>query len=292
VALASPPAAKAVSPGSTPLRGAAIVAVLVVAVMSSASTLGAPVAYAAGTSGLTAAALSTAPGAGTEASAQEAAPAESPPTAGPPTPARAWIAKVLYPTAGRSAPSVTAARRLTVGPVSSWGTPTELLVLAARVDAAGRPWVEVRLDYRPNGYAAWIDAEDTVLHEDPWRIAVSRARREVSVYNAGRRVRTFAAVVGKPATPTPAGLFAIAAELPQGTGEDFEGTWVLPLTAHSEVLRSFARGDGQVALHGRGGASLLDPLGSARSHGCVRLANAAIGWIAAHVPVGTPVRIL
>jgi hypothetical protein len=239
----------------------------------------------------------TAPGGGPERSAQEVAPTEASPAevvppAAPPTPTRAWIAKVLYPTAGRSAPSVTGRRRLTVGPVSTWGTPAELLVLDERIDAAGRPWLKVRLDYRPNGYAAWIDAEDTVLHEDPWRIAISRARREVSVYDAGRRVRSFAAVVGKPSTPTPAGLFAVAAELPQGSSVDFEGTWVLPLTAHSEVLRTFEGGDGQVALHGRGGASLLDPLLSARSHGCVRLANAAIGWIASHVPVGTPVRVL
>jgi hypothetical protein len=217
--------------------------------------------------------------------------AEASLTAGPPTPARAWVATVLYPTAARPTPSVTVTRRLTVDPVSKWGTPTELLVLGTRIDATGHPWVEVRLDYRPNGYASWIDAEDTTLHEDPWRIAISRARSEVSVYRADRPVRSFAAVVGKPSTPTPAGLFAIAAKLPQGSSEDFEGTWVLPLTAHSEVLRTFAGGDGQVALHGRGGASLLDPLGSARSHGCVRLANPAIGWIAGHVPVGTPVRV-
>ncbi len=215
-------------------------------------------------------------------------------SAGPPTPARAWVAKVVYPTVARTAPRLTHVRRLfTVSPVSAWGAPTELLVLGSRVDAAGHPWLRVRLDYRPNGFAAWIDAEDTVLHQDPWRIAVSRERREVRVYDADRLVRTFAAVVGKPSTPTPAGLFAIAAELPQPSpGKNFEGAWVLPLTAHSEVLRSFEGGDGQVALHGRGGASLADPLHSARSHGCVRLANAAIGWIAGHVPVGTPVRIL
>ncbi len=214
-------------------------------------------------------------------------------SAGPPTPARAWIAKVVYPTVARAAPRLTHVRRLfTVSPVSAWGAPTELLVLGSRVDAAGHPWLRVRLDYRPNGFAAWIDEEDTVLHEDPWRIAVSRADRDVKVYDADRLERTFAAVVGKPSTPTPAGLFAIAAELPQPSpGKNFEGAWVLPLTAHSEVLRSFEGGDGQVALHGRGGASLADPLGSARSHGCVRLANAAIGWIAGHVPVGTPVRV-
>jgi hypothetical protein len=226
--------------------------------------------------------------------ATSSAEAETSLPAGPPTPARAWVAKVVYPTVARAAPRLTHVRRLfTVSPVSAWGAPTELLVLGSRVDAAGHPWLRVRLDYRPNGFAAWIDEEDTVLHEDRWRIAVSRADRDVKVYDADRLERTFAAVVGKPSTPTPAGLFAIAAELPQPSpGKNFEGAWVLPLTAHSEVLRTFEGGDGQVALHGRGGASLADPLGSARSHGCVRLANAAIAWIAAHVPVGTPVRVL
>jgi len=66
----------------------------------------------------------------------------------------------------------------------------------------------------------------------------------------------------------------------------------MPLTAHSDVLQRFAGGDGQIALHGRGGASLLDPLGTARSHGCIRLADSAIGWIATHVPVGTAVLVV
>jgi L,D-transpeptidase catalytic domain len=213
------------------------------------------------------------------------------PPASPPTSARAWVADVIYPTLARSAPDSTADALIAVSPVSAWGTPTKLLVLGSRLDSSGRPWILVRLDHRPNGYAAWIDAEDTVLYTDSWRISVLRARHEVLVYRAGRLMRTFAAVVGKPSTPTPAGLFAVAAELRQPDPGEFEGSWVLPLTAHSEVLAHFAGGDGQIALHGRGGASLADPLGSARSHGCTRLANEAIDWIAAHVPVGTPVRV-
>jgi lipoprotein-anchoring transpeptidase ErfK/SrfK len=200
------------------------------------------------------------------------------------------VAKVIYPTVARAAPS-TAARDLgVVSTVSEWGTPVVLLVLGARADTGGRPWVRVRLGYRPNGLAAWVDAEDTVLHTDPWRISVSRGGEQVRVYRAGRLQRAFAAVVGKPSTPTPAGLFAVAAKLRQPDPGGFLGSWVIPLTAHSDVLRHFDGGDGQVALHGRGGAGLADPLGSARSHGCVRLANEAIGWIATHVPVGTPVR--
>ncbi len=71
--------------------------------------------------------------------------------------------------------------------------------------------------------------------------------------------------------------------------------WVLTLTAHSDVLRTFDGGDGLTAIHGRGGASLQDPLGSARSHGCIRLGNRAIDWLVhtigrAQLP-GTPIQI-
>ena len=69
------------------------------------------------------------------------------------------------------------------------------------------------------------------------------------------------------------------------------GSWVLHLTAFSNVLENYGGGPGRVAIHGRGGASLADPLGTARSHGCVRIANADVAWLARTVAPGTPVRI-
>jgi lipoprotein-anchoring transpeptidase ErfK/SrfK len=69
------------------------------------------------------------------------------------------------------------------------------------------------------------------------------------------------------------------------------GSWVIPLAAHSDALSSFDGGDGQIGIHGRGGASLLDPLGTARSHGCTRMLNADIAWLANHVQAGAPVQI-
>ena len=104
----------------------------------------------------------------------------------------------------------------------------------------------------------------------------------------------YRAVVGAPATPTPRGLFALTAAYPNDPG-DFLGRWVLTLTAHSDALQRYDGGDGRAALHGRGGESLRDPLGSAASHGCVRLSNAAIASIVRRIGVaaipGTPVRI-
>ena len=60
----------------------------------------------------------------------------------------------------------------------------------------------------------------------------------------------------------------------------------MALTAHSNVLQEFGGGDGRVGIHGRGGASLGDPLGSARSHGCIRLSNRSIDWIVRTIGAG------
>jgi hypothetical protein len=72
-------------------------------------------------------------------------------------------------------------------------------------------------------------------------------------------------------------------------------SWLLALTARSNVLHQFDGGNGRIGIHGRGGTSLLDPPGTNRSHGCVRLANAAIDWLVHTVGIsplpGTPVQI-
>lgn len=177
-----------------------------------------------------------------------------------------------------------------LGPAgASW-----LLVTARpRVDQ-GRCWLQVRLPWRPNNATAWMNADNVPLRSTPWRIVVSTAGRTLTLFRAGKKVRTISVVVGKPSTPTPTGLFAIWQPI-RWHPNDFLGSWVLELTAHSNVLRTFDGGDGTVAIHGRGGTSLLDPLGSAASHGCVRLANTDIDWLVHEIGVsqlpGTPVQI-
>ena len=94
------------------------------------------------------------------------------------------------------------------------------------------------------------------------------------------------------ATPTPDGLAAIYERDPQTDPSGFLGPWVLPLTVFSNVLFNFGGGPGRVAIHGRDGASLSDPLGSARSHGCIRIDNTSIDWMAANIPQGTQSRSL
>ena len=92
-------------------------------------------------------------------------------------------------------------------------------------------------------------------------------------------------VIGTPWNPTPDGLFSIV-DVWRWNPADFLGSYILPITAHSNVLQEFGGGDGRVGIHGRGAHSLLDPLGAARSHGCIRLANRAIKWIVRKVGAG------
>lgn len=210
---------------------------------------------------------------------------------GKPTPVIAWRAELgartpLYRSVpgrrGRSVDSIVPRKA------------AALLVLRAARDRKGRCWLRVRLPSRPNAAAAWLGANRVTLRPTRWRIVVSRSARAMSVYRGGDRLQRFRVVIGAGPTPTPEGLFSIIDVWPWNPG-DFLGSYILPLTAHSRVLQEFGGGDGRVGIHGRGGASLLDPLGAARSHGCIRLANGAINWIVRSVGPyelpGIPIRV-
>jgi len=171
------------------------------------------------------------------------------------------------------------------------GGPTQLMVLGRRT-VAGTDWLRVRLPQRPNGAAGWIDANAAVLSTTPWRVVVSTERRTLSVFWNAQEVKSFRVVVGASGSPTPRGLFAIAERIPLANPNGFFGSWILTLTAHSNVYRHFDGGDGLVAIHGRGGSSLLVPLGTAKSHGCVRLDNGALDWLARVAGPGTPVDVV
>jgi hypothetical protein len=203
------------------------------------------------------------------------------------TPRMAHLAQVVVPTAIRARPG-RGARRGRIATEARWGGgPVRLLVLRSARDRRGRRWLRVRLPDRPNDRAGWIRADHTRMRRTRWRVIVSTGARTVEVRRAGRVVRRFAAVVGAAVTPTPRGLFAISERIRQAGG--VLGPWALHLTAHSQVLVDYGGGKGRVAIHGRSGALLADPLGTAASHGCIRLDNEAVSWLARRAIEGTPV---
>lgn len=165
---------------------------------------------------------------------------------------------------------------------------TVLPVIGNKTGADGIEWLHVRLPGRPNGRTGWIRRRATVASTTGWHIVVDTSRRRVTVYERGRPVRVFKAVVGKPATPTPHGEFFVE-EAVQLRASDVGAPFALALSARSNVLQEFAGGPGQIALHGL--SNIGGVLGTAVSHGCVRLADPAMRWLVARIGPGVPVTI-
>jgi len=151
-----------------------------------------------------------------------------------------------------------------------------------------KDWVRVRLPGRPNGRSGWIVRHGTLASTTRWHIVVDVTTRRVIVYRSGRVVRTVKAVVGKPSTPTPRGQFFVE-EAIQLRATDVGAPFALALSARSNVLQEFDGGPGQIALHGL--ANIGGVLGTAVSHGCVRLDTNAMRWLVNRVGPGVPVTI-
>lgn len=168
------------------------------------------------------------------------------------------------------------------------GSQTVLPVLGTRTARDGRVWQHVLLPGRPNGAAGWITSRFTRYAGTARRLHVDLSARRVTVVHDGRVERTFGVIVGKPSTPTPRGRFFVEESVVLAPGLS-GAPYALALSARSDVLQEFDGGPGQIALHGLGGVGGV--IGSAVSHGCIRLASSAIGWLVRHVGAGTTVTI-
>ena len=168
------------------------------------------------------------------------------------------------------------------------GEKTVLPVMGRETGADGSRWLHVRLPGRPNGHTGWVEQRGTIASTTGWHIVVHTSTFEVSAYDKGHLVQSFPAIVGKPSTPTPHGQFFIEENIqlgPTGIGAPY----ALALSARSAVFQEFDGGPGQIALHGL--LNIGGTLGTAASHGCVRLGNTAISWLAAHTGPGVPVTV-
>lgn len=172
------------------------------------------------------------------------------------------------------------------------GEQTVLPVLG-RVRDQGRIWLRVRLPGRVIGAVTpprtgWISASHTRLASTPWLLVVDLGARQLTVYKDGRLQRRYLAIVGKPSTPTPTGQYFVEENVTLSKGQA-GGPFALASSDRSHVFSEFDGGPGQIAIHGL--QQLGGRLGTAESHGCIRLADSAISWLAVRIASGTPLTI-
>lgn len=163
------------------------------------------------------------------------------------------------------------------------GTQTSFLVQSARPG-----WVHVHLPTRPNGSMGWVRRDAVKLYDDRFLVVIRLGRHELQLWKGDKLEARYPVAVGTSSTPTPRGLFYIVELLqPSDPGGSY-GPYSFGLSAHSDVLRTFAGGDGRVGLHGTNQPALI---GSSVSHGCIRIRNESIRKLARVLPLGTPVEI-
>lgn len=149
------------------------------------------------------------------------------------------------------------------------------------------PYRRSRLD-SSNGHVGWVASDHLQVFTAEWTVAVNRSTRTLTLKRFGKKYRSWRVVVGQSSMQTPRGEFAVYGKTSRDHG--FDGTGLMPF-AYSPVLAQFDGGPGMIAMHGRSGASLSQPLGGAYSHGCVRMNNSDMQLLLDKLPIGTPVSV-
>ena len=151
-------------------------------------------------------------------------------------------------------------------------------------------WLEVLLPVRPNGSRGWIRAADVRLTEHDYRIVIELAIHRLTVSKGAGTVLQAPIGVGEAQTPTPGGLYYTKELLRPPDPNTVSGPYAYGLSGFSNVLTSYAGGDGVVGIHGTN-----DPSGLGRdvSAGCIRMPNSDIRRLVEEVglPLGVPVEI-
>jgi lipoprotein-anchoring transpeptidase ErfK/SrfK len=210
--------------------------------------------------------------------------AEPQPAAPPPNPGRL----VVRPRAGeqvvvRTRPRGPVVARL--GARTEFGSPTTLLVAERR----GR-WLGVVTTHVQNGRLGWVDSRAHALASSRTRVRVTidLSARRLVVRRGDRVLRRITVGIGRPASPTPVGRFAVTDKLPGARYGSYYGCCILALSAHQPNLPPGWPGGDRIAVHGTN-----DPgsIGEAVSAGCPRARDADLRYLMRVVPLGAPVTV-
>jgi L,D-transpeptidase catalytic domain len=186
-------------------------------------------------------------------------------------------------------PSSTSARMARLRWYTEDGFPEVYILLRSHWDAKGHEWIMVRVPKRPNGSTGWVRVEDLdTFHVTHVQIVVNRSRLRMYFFARGRLMWSAPVAVGKSSTPTPAGHFWIRERFK--IADPRSGYWPYAFGTSDYSTLTDWPGGGVVGIHGPYHQPQNIP--GRVSHGCVRLRTADDAWLARHVGLGTPVRVL
>ncbi|HEX6712590.1 MAG TPA: L,D-transpeptidase [Thermoleophilaceae bacterium] len=198
-------------------------------------------------------------------------------------------ARVLFAGIIRQKPSKTARAAGRLRQLTEDGYPEVYLALRAYTDMDGVEWTKIRIPGRPNGRVGWVTRDLLgTFRQTRWQIVVNRRTLHMTVLWNGKKRWRRPVGIGTPHTPTPAGRFWIREKI--RVRDKTSPYWPYALgTANYSTLSEWP-GGGVVGIHGDWNQPALIP--GRPSHGCIRMHDRDVAWLARHVPVGTPLRVL
>jgi lipoprotein-anchoring transpeptidase ErfK/SrfK len=149
--------------------------------------------------------------------------------------------------------------------------------------------------------ARMVDVEpkftrDSIFDANPVAVTVARDSTTVRVFRRGKLEKTYRVAVGEPKYPTPTGQFSVqtkqknpAWNVPQSEwAGDLAGQVIPGGDPRNPLVARWIGFNGSVGFHGTKSAGSL---GSAASHGCIRMSPGDVIDLFERVEVGTPVLV-
>ena len=163
------------------------------------------------------------------------------------------------------------------------------------VRAMSSPTADRTLHARLVDFPARVTAE-SIFDATPVAVTVSRGERRVRVFRRGELVKSYRVAVGQRKYPTPTGQFAVQVKqkdpvwnVPQAEwAGDLAGKTIPSGDPRNPLLARWIAFAGSVGFHG---TESVDSIGTAASHGCIRMTKADVIDLYERVAVGTPVLV-
>jgi lipoprotein-anchoring transpeptidase ErfK/SrfK len=138
--------------------------------------------------------------------------------------------------------------------------------------------------------------EDKVFDANPVAVTVSRSETKARVFRRGKLVQSYTVAVGSPEFPTPTGRFVVQSMQVNPSWNVPNSAWAGSLAGetipggapNNPLVARWIGFNGSVGFHGTASSGSL---GTAASHGCIRMAPGDVIDLYKRVRVGTPVLV-